>query len=262
MEKVSVNGKNIYIVESHNQVLEAWETCKHLNVFSLDYHTDTKEAFHTYSYWRADSEIKSGEQRNFEVRKQELTEMKMSQYQKKQSTIKKINNNLRHDEHIDFAVKTNMVNTAFILSKNKNPRSSNPRVYLADGPEPYKNQRIIEYSPSCIPSCPKESHDEMCHRIRADYSLEDLVLQDAIDQAKFLIPSFFDNFILDIDCDYFNTKKSLYPEDFTCFKSLIRQSEFITIALEPECVKICRLRDSNLTSKIILEGLISLIQDA
>lgn len=260
MRKLTVNQKSVYIVESHNQVLEAWESCPHQNVFSLDFHTDTREAFHNYSYWRADSEVKSGKYQNLEERKKELTDQKISQYLEKKISIKGVNDNLKHDEHMDFAVRTEMIETAFILSTNRNVTSSNPNVHIVCGSDKYRGQRIIEYSPSCIPACPKETHDQECRILRADSCLEDSFLEDALTRAESFKDSFFNNYILDLDCDYFNTEKSLYPEKMEIFRRLILNASLITIALEPACVKICRHEDCSLISDDILARLISIFE--
>jgi hypothetical protein len=227
MKKISVNKKTLYVVESHNQVLEAWESCTRQNVFSLDFHTDSREAFQNYSYWKADSEIKSGLYRDHEKRKKEIIDQKINQYLEKEITIKQINDNLKNDEHLDFSVRVDMIDTVFILSKNSNASSSNPNVYIIDGRNNYRNQRILEYSPPCIPGCEKSIHDEKCRYMRADSSLEDFVLDTAIARAKNFKSSFFENYILDIDCDFFNTEKSLYPENFETFENKIREYDFI-----------------------------------
>jgi integrase len=45
-------------------------------------------------------------------------------------------------------------------------------------------------------------------------------------------PAFSDNFILDIDLDYFNTAKSITPDHRSVFYDLIRRCIGITIAME------------------------------
>jgi UPF0489 domain len=261
MKKIKIANKDIYIVDSHNQVLEAWESSPGLNIFSLDYHTDTKAAFHNYSYWRADSEMKSGRCSNHDERMRELSDQKITQYLENKITIKQINDNLKHDEHIDFAVQTDMVDMVFVLSTNRNTKSSNSNVYIADSPEKNEDQSIIEFSPLCIPVCNKEIHDNDCRNLRAESLIEDIFLKDAISQAESFKSSFFENYILDIDCDYFNTEKCLYPDNIEVFKKLIRNSRMVTIALEPECVKICRHKGCGLTSEIIMDRLLSIINE-
>lgn len=262
MDEVVAGGKQVYIVRSHNQVLEAWEARPGLKVFSLDFHTDTREALGSYAYWRTDSEVRAGRCDDPEQRKRELRDEKIRAYLEGDATIRGINDNLKHDEHLDFAVRCDMIEKAFVLSKNSNPSSSNPNVHIALGTEEFAGQRIIEYSPPCVPGCPESVHDDDCRRLLADASLEDTVLGDAVSTAESFDPFFFDGYILDIDCDYFNTEKSLRPEGAGVFRRLVRNAALITIALEPECVRICRLEDSFLESGRILEGLIALIEKA
>jgi arginase family enzyme len=49
MEKREINGKWVYIFDSHNIALEAWAELKanhhELNLITLDDHTDTNPAF-------------------------------------------------------------------------------------------------------------------------------------------------------------------------------------------------------------------------
>ena len=260
MQKRTVNNKDLYIVSSHNQVLEAWEVAPGLNVFSLDYHTDTRDAFQNYSYWRADSEAKAGKCGNQDTRTDELKGEKIRQYLDGRISMDQINDNLRHDEHIDFAVRTNLINLAFILSTNRNETSSNPNVFIDDSDATYQNQRIIEYSPSCVPDCRNGMHEGACMTLRADSVIEDFFLTEAVSRAGFFNSDFFEHYILDIDCDYFNTDQSLFPGRMDVFLRLIREASFLTIALEPECVKICRHDDCGLTCDTILQRLIEIIE--
>lgn len=244
MEHLKVGSKNVYVVQSHHQVLEAWEVVPLCNVFTLDYHTDTKEAFGTYAYWRADSEVKAGKCNDRGGRKEELIQEKLRGYRKKRLSIQSINANLRHDEHIDFAVRTGIASKVFVLAHSQNEGSSNPRVFQTHHSAFYENQPIVEYS------APDGS---------ADNALSDQVLKEAILKAEAMVTNFFDRFILDIDCDYFNTEESLSPESLAVFSRLITQAEIITIAREAECVRICRRKGCELTSDSILKKLLNLI---
>ncbi len=176
----------------------------------------------------------------------DLQRQKIRKYMDYDITLEQVNDNLRHDEHLDFAVQTDMINSAFILARNENPSSSNPNVHIAGGNREYGDQRLIEYRAASDPSL----------------ALETEHLGAALRKAEDYKPAFFDQFILDIDCDYFNTEESLYPGDTGAFDRLVRQSGIITIALEPECVKICRTKGSSLTSEMILERLLCLIEAA
>ncbi len=257
MQTVSINNKDIYIVKSHNQVLEAWEPGEKQNLFSLDFHTDTRNAFYNYAYWRAHSEVNAGKVPDHKVRKNELMEEKIRLYRNNRMTLEQVNDNLKHDEHLDFAVRTEMIDTAFILANNTNKTSSNPNVHIVNSKEEYDNHRLIEYSLSSADSVETgdQGREQMAHR-----AIESEVLEEAFSVAESYRETFFDRFILDIDCDYFNTEQSLYPENRESFEKLIRDSEFITIALEPECVDICRYEGHDLDSRKILKRLLAIIE--
>ncbi len=248
-------------MRSHNQVLEAWNRGARQNVFSLDYHTDTKKAFLDYAYWRADSEFKAGKVNNPIRRTNDLMEEKIHQFLNDAIDLDQVNDNLRHDEHLDFAVRTDLIEKAFVVAKNSNPASSNPNVYIFDGPGQYDDHRLIEYNTPLF-DCSGSQTPQECRMAMADSAIEAEVLSHAVSSAQMLAPDFFENYILDIDCDYFNTEKSLTPGDNGTFRQLVRESEFITIALEPECVGICLLEGNDLDSDSILESLLTLIESA
>ena len=134
---------------------------------------------------------------------------------------------------------------------------------IVGGEEEYRGESLIEYSPECTPCCNLDEHGDPCTGRLADLSIESPFLEEAVLQAEHLKQGFFESYILDIDCDYFNTRRSLSPRQDGVFKKLVRESEFITVALEPECVKICRRPgEEDLVSGRILEELISLIRAA
>ena len=257
MQTVSINNKDIYIVKSHNQVLEAWEPGEKQNLFSLDFHTDTRSAFHNYAYWRAHSEVKAGKVSDHTVRKNELINEKIRMYRDNRMSLNQVNDNLKHDEHLDFAVRTEIIDTAFILASSTNQSSSNPNVHIVNSSGEYDNHRLIEFSSSLVVSSDSQKvyPEQMAHR-----AIESEVLEEAFSVAESCKESFFDKFILDIDCDYFNTEKSLYPDNKESFEKLVRDSEFITIALEPECVDICCFEGQHLDSRKILKRLLSIIE--
>ncbi len=266
MKRIKVNHKDIYIVESHNQVLKAWDSSRAQNVFSLDFHTDTRRAFHNYAWWRADTEVKKGLFDCHETRRQELADQKIEDYRAGRISIDQVNDNLRHDEHLDFAVRTGIADSVFILSRHRNRSSSNPNVYIALGEEDFRGQPLIEYSPGSVPGIETDesrgSDDSETLKKLADHSIDDLLLEEALTRVEEYKRGFFDSFILDIDCDYFNTHGSLSPERSGIINSLVREADCITIALEPECVKICRHQGEDLDSALILDKLLALIAAA
>lgn len=69
-------------------------------------------------------------------------------------------------------------------------------------------------------------------------------------------------YILDVDLDYFQTRKSIEPEDARTFYRLIRESGIITVALEPACVESGRLEGETITSDFLLARLLEHIEKA
>lgn len=69
-------------------------------------------------------------------------------------------------------------------------------------------------------------------------------------------------YILDIDLDYFQTKKSITPSTTAVFYKLIRNSIAITIARECSCVESCRLEGETIDCNYLLEKLLEHIKKA
>jgi hypothetical protein len=61
-------------------------------------------------------------------------------------------------------------------------------------------------------------------------------------------------FILDIDLDYFNTRKSIAPDDPSIFHDLIRKALAITIVRESACVNQLQIQGEGLTSHFLEEA--------
>jgi hypothetical protein len=74
--------------------------------------------------------------------------------------------------------------------------------------------------------------------------------------------NFRENFILDIDLDYFNTRQSINPNQDEIFYSLIRRSAGITIAREGWFVEDCKLENEKLDVTYLENMLIQHIKNA
>ena len=61
--------------------------------------------------------------------------------------------------------------------------------------------------------------------------------------------------ILDIDLDYFKTKRSLEPENYSIFKKLAKNAEIITLSREEIWVKLLTFEDNTFNSDYIIEKL-------
>ncbi len=62
IEKIFINGKEIYIFEHHHYALKLWSIVKKeleedIAILSFDHHTDTHDPFLSYSYDKSKDEI-------------------------------------------------------------------------------------------------------------------------------------------------------------------------------------------------------------
>ncbi len=141
---------------------------------------------------------------------------------------------LRHDEHFDYALKYNIISSAVIISHTPQvtETTSNLQVlYNANftDDEPINSERRKKYF---------------------DRALEDDFLCDFAD----FFPK--QNYILDIDCDYFKTCRSLAPANCTIFRNLMQNAAMITISREDDWIKLLTFEDpSEFTSNFIISQL-------
>lgn len=98
-----------------------------------------------------------------------------------------------------------------------------------------------------------------------DAQLYDRAIDDSLLEDKFRTFSqmnsieaneseFNEKYILDIDLDYFHTKKALTPIKYSMFYNLIKNAEIITIAREAWFVDYCST--GTLTADYVLESLL------
>lgn len=229
MECKEINGKKIYIVEKHNEILEAWEIYKNqgYNVITLDSHKDTELCFRMYL-----------------GKNNHLTrELLIDDYSIRNKNIEDIIEKLRNDEHIDFATRSKMISKVFVIAYVCGDKKYNDNIFHKEDPgaiaNVYNNEPIIQYnnrhfleSINDSNNCPKES-DETYIRKNA---LSNEVLNDAISSFKAIDSNCLDKYILDIDLDYICTIYA-FDKDLTVFKDLIKNAAAITIAKESDCVK-------------------------
>lgn len=214
----SVAGKRVYEVEDHHHVLLPWaEERKRpgepLHIVTLDHHTDTLPVYTHYH------ETHPGEKHqiiyDFDSVADALDDM-------------------RHDEHFDFAVKNNIIKSAAIFSHVNFAIDVNPAVTIVHTP-PEEGQEAAYYAKT----------------LEADF------LQKNLQVAPLAAP-----YILDIDLDVFKGEKSIHPDDPSCFYQLIRDAEAITISRERDWVRLLNLDYGKLQYKYFLECLYSHIEAA
>ena len=204
------------IVEEHHQVLPFWtETAGNGTldfILTLDHHTDVLPAFSRLE-----------------------TKPEIDRINPEKAVLQ-----LRHDEHIDWALRAGIMNRALILSHENFTEPAHPAIKVIC-PEIWpETQEILNSEPSAI--------------FAAGKVLEPEYLQYAVtgDDLK-------KNYILDIDLDNFLCKKALHPEKPEFFLALANHAKGISISMERDWQRILRLRGETLTSDDILSMLESLI---
>ena len=280
LEQRNINGKNIYIVESHHFAMMPWANLRaQMDIapllVSFDHHTDTHDPFLHYCYYHNPN----GKQEYSEelaaslVQRMDFTNV---------SSIENAIANLRFDEHVKTALAADIISSAFIisydnradfpLSYQEQDRIDNWQNIMIDqisGIQVEEPQRPFTYPPSNLfmPPIDFESKGLGGEQV-LDYALESDFLLEKFNILGDMCPQSINNnciqgrYILDIDLDYFHTIKSIHPDNCAFFYELIRNSEIITIALERECVEICKEVTENFDSDDLLNWLIEHIEAA
>ncbi|MBR2440312.1 MAG: UPF0489 family protein [Lentisphaeria bacterium] len=205
------------IVEEHHQVLPFWtETAGNGTldfILTLDHHTDVLPAFSRLE-----------------------TKPEIDRMNPEKAVLQ-----LRHDEHIDWALRAGIMNRALILSHENFTEPAHPAMMVIC-PELWPDtQAILNSEPSAVSA--------------AEKVLEPEYLQYAVtgDDLK-------KSYILDIDLDNFLCKKALRPERPEFFLELVNHAKGISISMERDWQRILRFRGETLTSDDILSMLESLIR--
>lgn len=267
----NISGKSVFTFDSHHEALLPWAQCaRDLGVLprllTLDYHCDTRPAF--IGHCAVDIAAGLGDE-DWETRA--AVEVAKIDFRNDDS-IREAILKLRYDEHISAAVQSGIIDIAFAIvgSSIMNEYESNEQraaeaVWQAQwedhpwAPKPkarapytysIPDERIIE-----LPHQKVRAKDQPPSKMYANMALESSFLRGRLDFIDIItksagVPGLFDApFILDIDLDYFNTKKAVQPADHLVFHELIRQAKIITIAREPGCVKTCQRSGEGLTSE-------------
>ncbi|MCH4568355.1 UPF0489 family protein [Bacillus sp. ES1-5] len=292
----TINNKDIYIVDDHHHALEPWaiyrkESHEAPILVTLDHHTDRLNAFLKYCYWQYKGENDENDRKREECREIQVQHIDYNDMH----TVKSAINNLRFDEHIDTAIKSNIIKNAFII----NYQESN------DIPSTFKDQKRVESIQSYEAMLahikgiefeveaeegypiPEDGmyiigakcwvgetenhpapHNNDCIKPHYDQAIESIYLEDKLDTINKMMPDFVmdhqftKDYILDIDLDYFHTLKSIQPESYDIFYNLIRNAKIITIATEADCVAMGKYEGEKIDSKLLLTKLLDHITKA
>ena len=237
IEKYVINDKEVFVCEEHHHVLIHWHKFKTRQPYllTIDHHTDLHKCFQNFLHYNA----------NVDTRKEIKNELIQKIERGDTDTILK----LKHDEHIDASINAGFFKKALVFcddSYNSKPK----RVYYINGNVTYENEPIIVNS-----------------RLYDDYdlSISDDYMKYHFKKFELCLPmdSWVDNFVLDIDLDFFKTSKSIETINNNFFKFLVSKSISITIAKETVWVNSWkRDYDNSLSVDFLLKKLFKLIEES
>jgi hypothetical protein len=261
IDEKCIHGKSIYLFEHHNIAPMAWFYIKKKistipSVLTFDYHTDAFLAFNDYISRKLsnNSHNDTTYEQKIDIARKKCCKIK------NENDIKEIITDLKNDEHIDFAIRAKIISHAYIISHSTygqyviKPIEKKEKIGIIKYELP--ENKIIELDNEHVESLSIKNYEDLN---RYCISNENLLRRlEKIEQINKSIfggaYDFLNNFILDIDLDYFNTHASLEPSNISVFYNLIRKSQAITIAQESEYVHFLKI-DDGITSNYILAKL-------
>jgi len=279
-----VCGKDVYMVDDHHQALATWALIRRRlgrapNLITIDHHTDVHEAFLGHAHLET---YESGGDAWALAR--DL--VKRIDWQDDQSLLWAIEH-LRHDEHIDAATLSGILNYAFCiqLSDHGGNPSIEQQAYDADRharwpqpptlPPPCRpmtygdpENHVFVISHDCAIGCNRMPHNDDCVVEHGNMIIESIYLDDQLARGTEMsrcvgIPHLErEPYILDIDLDAFHSQQAIEPADLTTFYRLIRNAVAITVATEAECVDELKFEGEAIDANILLTRLIEHIKVA
>ena len=217
-----INKIPVSISDYHHEAIVLWSKVKRRNpekvltTVTLDHHTDIVPAY------RGAKNVFSGEWQSEQLVSEAVKQLK-------------------HDEHIDWALKSGTAGYAIIIPHVNMTMPADPRMSVL-----YNDHLPDEFI---------QLNEPEKFRPFADNIIDD----------SFLIPLLEDipqtPYILDIDCDNFMTEKSLLPESAGLWHKLIKNASGISVSLESDYVKILRLPGENISGNSIADHLLLLFSD-
>lgn len=221
VQTYSISCRQVYVVGEHHHVLLPWaefrkKTDKPFISLTLDHHTDV---------------LPAGTQCSFD-------------FHDEKNLLKSVSE-LRHDEHLDWAVRSGIIERAVVISHENFTTPANPNLQVICDPSWPDTQEILNSS--------NKTRETASKVLESDFLTRQLSAANISSDATI---------VLDIDLDYFLTADALKPKQPDVFLSLVKRSPIITISLEKDWVNILRLKGEDITSDSILSELLELISKA
>jgi hypothetical protein len=269
-------------VDDHHQALAPWALIRRRlirapNLITIDHHTDVYEAFLRHANLET---YESGGDAWALAR--DL--VRRIDWQDDPSLLWSIDH-LSHDEHIDTATMSGILNYAFCiqLSDSDGNQSIEQQAYAADRqarwPLPPKlspprrpltyrdpDNHIFVVPHDCAIGCTRMPHNDDCVVEHGNMIIESIYLDDQLARGAEMSRCVgiahleAEPYILDIDLDTFHSQQAIEPADCTTFYRLIRNAVAITVATEAECVEEFKFDGETIDAGFLLAGLIDHIK--
>lgn len=194
---------------------------------------------------------------------------------------------LRHDEHVDAATLSGILNYAFciLLSDSGGNPSIEKQAYDADRqarwrqpptlppprrPMTYEDpaNHIFVISHDCAIGCIRMPHNDDCVVEHGNMIIESIYLDDQLARGAEMSRCVgiahlaAQPYILDIDLDAFHSRQAIEPADRTTFYRLIRNAVAITVATGAECVDELKFDGEAIDADFLLARLVEHIKAA
>lgn len=255
-EKIDIGGKAIYIVQSHHHVLQSWAEIRRglaaaPALLTLDHHTDTYQPFLRHRFHATPGTLGDDKEERMDALLPGL--MAELRYEDEESVLQAITK-LSNDEHVRTAIMAGIVSRGFVVNHSDSDYSDPGILYVT--------------SSICAVGCEKLPHDDACRPVRSGQVLESVYLDhelgelNAMAAAEGLEFNEEEPYVLDIDLDYFHSEKAIEPDDPATFYRLVRNAVAVTIATEPEYVKLCRDEGSSVSGESLLQRMKQHLQAA
>lgn len=233
MKYIEINKKEIFICDNHNEVLFLWEKYRLIKpyIVSFDHHTDTHTAFQYKVYH---DRLSSNDKLIYDLKNGDTS----------------LIHELKNDEHIDAAVKSGFITKALLFTVDSTNAKRDDIINISDYKDYDETKKIIV------------NHNLCCH---TEVSIDSEVLREEFKRFELCVNKkvWKENYILDIDLDFFHYKKSIEVENYDFFNDLIREAKAITIAREPIWIEQWKRQyDNELSVDFLEKKLIEIISKA
>ncbi|MGU7813629.1 UPF0489 family protein [Burkholderia sp. AW49-1] len=246
-DKMNIGGKDVYVVESHQAVLESWAEVRRglpaaPALLTLDHHTDTRPPFLGYRFREAGEGLGATGKALMDALLPSLLDN--LDYKNEKSVLNAIFM-LRNDEHITTAIEAGIVSRAFVINHTSS-RVDHLKIYATAAACSVECQKL-DHS-----DCQAKHSAQMLESVYLDRALLDLNTKAQLDGAPEVEA---EPYVLDIDLDYFHAEASIEPADTATFYRLVKNAVAVTIAKESTYVLSCRDDGSTVSAATLLEGM-------